>query len=135
MKQVVAIAILIGPPPLEDMTEQLERVKHHRKKLCSTTHPHNGAGKKAMSCEQKKETVTKAAESGSGFGGLRKGFLSGSQSKSGKVKVQSSPSTPEVTVDDVIRPKQQQNTGSSGLEFPEVQEAMKESFPFLNTQS
>lgn len=80
--------------------------------------------------------MAKATESGSGFGGLRKGFLSGSlgtQNTRGKVKGQSSASAAEV--DDVIRPKQQQNSGSSGLEFPEVQEAMKESFPFLNTQS
>jgi hypothetical protein len=36
--------------------------------------------------------------------------------------------------DDVIRPKGQ-NQKASNLEFPEVQEAMKQSFPFLNTQS
>lgn len=91
-----------------------------------------------------------SSDSGTGFGGLRKGFLFGSTPASAKdkrvsTKVQGSVSTDvgldpscqatvkKVDADDMIRPKQQ-GSKSSSLEFPEVQEAMKESFPFLNTK-
>lgn len=134
------------------MTEQLERARKSRQKPQSSVHlskDPTAQTKAAPLHEKKKETRNVG-----GFGGLRKGFLSGSAPASPpnrgvKAKVQSSGSTNlgvemtkdpggqgavEVTVDDVIRPKQQ-GSKNSGLEFPEVQEAMKESLPFLNTQS
>lgn len=137
-----------GPPPLEDMTEQLERARCDRKKLRSSAQPPKettATGRKPVASHEEKKATQKATQGGNGFGGLRKGFLTSSsepRQRDQKGKVQRSDSTSaklpaaaEMTVDDVIRPKQQQNSKSSGLEFPEVQEAMKESFPFLNTQS
>lgn len=125
-----------GPPPLEDMTEQLlERAKCQGNKL----HPQPTVQlpKDAATAVHEKETRTKRKETNTGgeFGGLRKGFLSGSAvaSKGVKAKVQSSSTGGGAVDDDIIRPKQK-TSKSSGLEFPEVQETMKESFPFLNTQ-
>ena len=159
------------PPPLEDMSEQLEKMKQHRMKLLqpsSELSKDKTKVKAAPSADQpssehskdktKVETAPSAgrgkSSEGSGFGGLRKGFLSGSSSKtptvagdlSSKTRPRSKSDKPKSNgtdnpanlrtssgVDDIIHPKV--SGKSSGLEFPEVQEAMKESFPFLNTES
>ena len=124
------------------MTEQLlERTRHHGNKLLPKHEGNIQLPKdRAALTKDKKEKTSKPKETntGGGFGGLRKGFLFGSApepaapSTEVKAKVQcSTPKDQSAAVDDVIRPKQQ----TSNLEFPEVQESMKQSFPFLNTQS
>ena len=125
------------------MTEQLlERTRHHGNKLLPKHEGNIQLPKDhAALTKDKKEKTSKTKETNTvgGFGGLRKGFLFGSAPESAtpstEVKVQSSsaktPKGQSAAVDDVIRPKQQ----TSNLEFPEVQESMKQSFPFLNTQS
>ncbi len=104
----------------------------------------NTPSQKDQKQSQRESKSSKKSSSGASFGGFQKGFLSGSQTpgsrssktiptkKSGAAKNVSE----RVIDDDIIRPKiSAQNSKSSGLEFPEVQEAMKESFPFLNTES
>ena len=124
------------------MTDQLERAKHsHPLKKPPTAHMKTGEKTHSSSSIKGKrdraEPVAKSSESG-GFGGLKRGFLFGSNARDTKTHVSKGCGNggQGATVgDDVIRPKNQQNTKSSNLEFPEVQEAMKEAFPFLNTKS
>ena len=169
--------LLDEPPPLEDMTEQLEKARNSKIQFQQAhlpglkTEPKLSTSsnqKKAQNQSKKKATETvhhadshisdnstvkssnvpvtnessKKKSSSSSFGGFRKGFLSGSKQSSStcssskrsqdKVSSQGWDKDAVKPADDVIRPKQQK---SSSLEFPEVQEAMKESFPFLNTDS
>lgn len=118
-----------------------------------------GHGKAASAIEANIEhhnnKTKERQQGGSGFGGFQKGFLSGSkpavkvgvsssvasssssQSKSSTegsidlmLKMSRKGDNPE---DDIIRPKV--SGKNSGLEFPEVQEAMKELNPLLATDS
>ena len=83
-------------------------------------------------------------DSRSSFGGFKKGFLVSSSDSKCQVKKALPPQKTSALPDST---GQTTNTGSkniplikpkhetkSSLEFPEVQEAMKESFPFLQTQ-
>lgn len=153
------------------MTEHLKRVKLGATKLQPSLHPLEDSTvppsiSKSGSIhreDKKRQAKEKAGETGSGFGGFKKGFLFSSKSSSSSPastknncvhlkskdetsseKLDSTTSLHATTkppkdqgtleaVDDVIRPKQQ-DSKSSGLEFPEVQQAMKNSFPFLNTE-
>ena len=85
-----------------------------------------------------------ATDEEKGFGGFQKGFLFGSKpskpSSSSNRKSKSIPSQGNgrsgqslQVEDDIIRPKTTRN--ESALEFPEVQEAMKELNPMLATDS
>lgn len=138
-----------GPPPLEDMTEELERMKLARAKQQLPD-----AAKVSEKSKSKEKKEVKKEHKESGFGGFQKGFLFRSEPQSKSVSKSAGPmpnsaaaasqqqSSSSSTVkvakavpeDDVIRPKMSASEKSS-LEFPEVQEAMKESFPFLNTES
>ena len=139
------------------MLERARQSKHSRPQAPSKEPPsaHQKITKGKSSPE---ETKRNGKDMEGGFGGLQKGFLFSSKppksatasekSKTGSRKSikystgagqgtsgqgTSGQGTSEVA-DDIIRPKKQ-NSESSGLEFPEVQEAMKESYPFLNTES
>lgn len=113
------------------------------------------AQEKRKAREKESRTARDDTGQGSTFGGFQRGFLFGSKplksvSKSKHTTasrtvvdatttpIQAKTNNPQgvqsATADDVIRPKQQ-DSKSSDLEFPEVQEAMKNSYPFLNTES
>ncbi len=120
--------------------------------LASLHTAENSTTATSVSVTSQPQDTKKKKTSGSSFGGFQKGFLSGSK-QSSSARPSAKPSKTKLSpdqgqansvngqsegkgavkpADDVIRPKQQK---SSSLEFPEVQEAMKESFPFLNTDS
>ena len=151
----------IDIPPLEDMTEYVEKAKALRAKkegnlkakpngtaankptnepLTTTSAP---APSKASDGRTKKDTP-------SSFGGFKKGFLfSNPEKKSGKETAQKQTSSKprnessskathgnvSETAEDIpfIR-AHSSGSGTKGLELPEVQEAMKNKFPFLQTQ-
>lgn len=146
------------PPPLEDMTEELESMgrssvlsggKFTPSIKCPTINKCSGKAGSANeeNLEQPKSITKRREQGGSGFGGFQKGFLSGSKAelKCGvsfsKVNTSSSSSSKHSAgwcagfnekelrkgndpLDDVIRPKV--SGKQYGLEFPEVQQAMKE---------
>lgn len=143
-------------PQLEDMTEELERLKFLR-----TTHSNKTAQTQptlskpvvVSECKHKKGVsdgkvgsteMKHHGDSRSSFGGFKKGFLVSSSDSICQVKKSLPPqntsappnSTGQTTTTGsknipLIKPKHETK---SSLEFPEVQEAMKESFPFLQTQ-
>lgn len=110
--------------------------------------------KEIRTVKERRTAHNTATGQGTCFGGFQKGFLFGSKSSSASSKdnntTASSIATATTTshvktklpqsvqgqaiADNVIRPKQP-GSKSSSLEFPEVQEAMKASHPFLNTES
>lgn len=133
------------------MTEHLERIKHRKTALLNSQ----------SACEKRKQSTCKemnkpheqqqrTAQNVDGFGGFKKGFLFDSKSHKKTVgsatdlsNAKTEPFHEEDSAtgrglstkeDDIIRPKNQ-DSKSSNLEFPEVQEAMKASYPFLNTES
>ena len=157
-------------PPLEDMSEYLEKAREFKSKLdnrekvgkvteaqapkqkCVTKQ--NGTAPSENSCNG---VGVKKDAAASTFGGLKKGFLFGSTEKQGgrkptqktegkklaatvtKTGVASSKRTSKGTTgssssDDIPFIKPQDGATSKGLEFPEVQEAMKESYPLLRSQ-
>ena len=154
-------------PPLEDMSEYLEKAKELKSKLdnqetvvaetlapkqsCATKQ--NGTAPSELNSSVKGVAAKKDAAAET-FGGLKKGFLFGSVEKQGGRKpaqktegkkltptagVASSKRTDKGTTgssssDDIPFIKPQDGAKSKGLEFPEVQEAMKESYPLLRSQ-
>ena len=149
-------------PPLEDMSEELEKIKSLRTqnkgvKQSDTISPPqdvslklaasaNGSKNKQATKESIQTVRTKektSSSSKSSFGGFKKGFLvSSSDSKPQVKKAAPTKKTPAVSPSaagasskdsDIpfIKPK---DKGKSSLEFPEVQEAMKEAFPLLQSK-
>ena len=133
------------------MSEELDKLRSGRR--VNPTHLKPTPGPTSVSSKADHRAVTKTSkkdESSSGFGGFEKGFLFGGSGKKpkepqGKVRSKAPPSgdgpsqsaatsgkkAPQPK-DDIpyLKPKSK----ASGLELPEVQEAMKETFPFLQTQ-
>lgn len=135
-------------PQLEDMSEELERLKSLRTKhsvdiqTIGSKSPVNVNVSKSE--QQKSNSIAKMKGQGDSksFGGFKKGFLvSSSDSKCQEKKTSHHPqklSAPPTKMTGtsskdipLIKPKPE---AKSSLEFPEVQEAMKESFPFLQSQ-
>lgn len=149
-----------GPPPLEDMTEELEKMGRlggplpQAKSVNSRTlnekdsHVSKGSAKENIS-QQKSGTeapskLLKTDNNDGGFCGFQKGFLFGSKpsnlSSSRKKEVSSKvfqgkekKGVSLKNEDDIIHPKS--NGNKEGLVFAEVQEAMKETKPLLETGS
>ncbi|XP_071956529.1 uncharacterized protein [Antedon mediterranea] len=145
-----------GPPPLEDMTEVLEKLNKVKLKVresSKSTNPvvkstapppeHKGQAKgqpkptKNAAVQVGKSVVIKSSSSDStSFGGMRKGFLfnSGKSKPQTKSKVQSEnpktiPDSEVKTSNDnitVLKPKKET---TNQHEIAEVQEAMKETIP------
>ena len=149
------------PPPLEDMSEKLKWLEKS-KRLAPREKSNNqdkgngkaGSAKEAISDQHKSKT--KERQGRSGFGGFQKGFLSVSKPtlKPGVFSsVENSSSTSlskygtgwctdfkakeskqvDDRNDDIVRPTL--SGKRSGLEFPEVQQAMKELYPTPSTES
>ena len=133
------------PPPLEDMAEQLERIALGRGRpstsittkitpsLNHSKKKHPASIGEASLDEGKSLLYNNGRQHGdsASFGGFQKGFLFGAKlsTKAGAEKVDK----PE---DDVIRPwVSGKDSRVSELEFPEVQQAMKEMNPTLDTES
>lgn len=144
------------------MTEELDKLSsigrikpvHHKPTPATTSQP----TKLAQRTESK--TTSKNDQSLSTFGGFKKGFLSGGSEQSRKKQSQEKapskpvPSGPKPTPTGEVPVAKQSTVTSehkapqakgdvpyikpkskaSGLELPEVQEAMRETFPFLETQ-
>ncbi len=120
-------------PPLEDMSDDLDRLRTR-----DTSVIPKSTRKKQVAKSPKKKKQAQGE-----FGGFKRGFLNPSTSPSDQVPKKISPvkkpnikpttSTEKESKtsgkDDVphIKPKSK----VSGLELPEVQEAMKDTFPFL----
>lgn len=140
------------------MTEHLEKMKlRHRARLqpnlpsarardVTPSKPAAVENKLQENVQRKVQGKEEKSTRGAGFGGFQRGFLSSSKSASASStktggstgrKVGTTPSNVSQGTsepdDDVIRPKQQ-DSKSSGLEFPEVQEAMRTSYPFLQSE-
>lgn len=128
-----------------------EKLKHYHIKSPPSTNGSSGpsakdtskaSGKRLQGRDKKKESNK------SSFGGFQKGFLSATKpsssppassaasvAKISKVNpVGSKSQGSQEVVDDVIRPKEQ-SSKLSGLEFPEVQEAMKKSYLSMDPDS
>ena len=159
-------------PPLEDMSEELEKIKSLRTQskrversdiIQPLTHPDssqlkpaastgitvNGSKSKKVTKEKSQAARTKektAGDSKSSFGGFKKGFLVSSSDSKPQAKKAPPPSkekTPPIAASSAketcskdadipfIRPKDE---AKSSLEFPEVQQAMKEAFPLLQSK-
>lgn len=140
------------------MSEELERLKALRTAHSSKTPQTQPTSSRPVvisesECKHKKGTsdgkvgstkMKHHGDSSSSFGGFKKGFLVSSSDSKCQIKKALPPqkasappnSTGQTTNADsknipLIKPKHEIK---SSLEFPEVQEAMKESFPFLQTQ-
>ena len=152
--------MIIDIPQLEDMSEELERLKSLKthvnrsneqpqaqtsssKPLSSLT-DHDKKMQGDVVSHKGESTKKKSDQQSPSFGGFKKGFLfSSSDSKSRVNKTQKCSVSPSSSVKGtaantqdsadipLIKPKQKDK---SNLEFPEVQEAMKESFPLLQSQ-
>ncbi len=138
------------PPPLEDMTKDLERMGRISSRYASPQQNDTNSNSVSSSTrgavlsktsDINKPVKKKSAQESKGFCGFQKGFLSGS-SKNPRNTTKSSSSSSEAIkeshkasqhVDDIIRPKN--TSGKSGLELPEVQDAMRETYPALATDS
>ena len=153
-------------PPLEDMSEELEKIKALRMQSkrveqsdiiqsprqdtsLKPTVSVNGSKSKQVTKERSQTARTKEKTSGSSkssFGGFKKGFLVSSSDSKPQAKKTSPPSAKKKTPvaansakeagskdSDIpfIRPKDE---AKSSLEFPEVQQAMKEAFPLLQSK-
>ena len=143
-------------PELEDMSEELERVKalrSHKHKSGKPPQQHTShttsdvdsvsrQHQKAKSVLHTKPKLKDSVDSNTSFGGFKKGFLFPSSDSKSRVRgapVSQKTSSPPTTTraqtksDDIpfIKPKDKEK---SSLEFPEVQQAMKESFPLLQSQ-
>lgn len=148
-------------PPLEDMSEELEKIKVLRTQskgvkksdiisppsLDTSLKPAVGANgsksKRAMKgSSQTARTKEKSdGSSKSSFGGFKKGFLVSSSDSKPKVKkanktpvVATSAAKGESSKDSDIPFIKPKDKGKSSLEFPEVQQAMKEAFPLLQSK-
>lgn len=151
-KNVVCAADI---PPLEDMSQELEKVQalrssHKRihesspsqwSSLKQPTSSVNSTDSKQPSCKDEVNKKLKDhGDSKSSFGGFKKGFLvSSSGSKSCANRPPAPPTSSRAATKasskdsniPLIKPKHKEK---SSLEFPEVQQAMKESFPLLQSQ-
>ena len=117
------------------MTEQLKRFNKRSKVKPRPNLQHSSSADFTSHNKVPKNAPSlNNARTESGFGGFKKGFLFNSAVTSSD-DVSKTTAITAVAVDDVIRPKVSGQSKQSSLEFPEVQEAMKESFPFLNTES
>lgn len=133
-------------PPLEDLTEAVQKARALRSQpqlRDETRAGDNRAAKDGVKKRtQPKETPAKAAES---FGGFSKGFLlsnpaanrdsrKASTSKS-QTKSEAGTHTTECNLsDDGDIPFLKAKGTAKGPVFPEVQDAMKEAYPLLNTE-
>ena len=143
------------------MSEELEKIKalrphkHSNEKQSSCTKPSQTSNADLVSTQKKavvhsKPKVKHTVDSSSSFGGFKKGFLFASSDSKHQVKkkpvsksqkTSSSPTASQASTktsaegNDIpfIKPKDKDKDKSS-LEFPEVQQAMKESFPLLQSQ-
>ena len=145
-------------PPLEDMTDYVEKAKtlkshleRNRSKPITThlcTHPSKPTTNEASANGRHERLNTKVSTS---FGGFQKGFLSSSsvdkeplippnakRTEVKKATVDNSKTSPSKPVSEKEIPfirGQKGNKGEGiGMVFPEVQEAMKASFPILQSQ-
>ena len=125
------------PPPLEDMTEELEKICKINRTVLPRIKPVPNELDAPKRVEPQRTRAKKSdTKEDTGFCGLQKGFLSSSKtskppsSSKKKKSAESLTDKTSKTGDYVIRPKK-----SSGLEFPEVQEAMKEINPILAADS
>lgn len=152
-------------PPLEDMSEYLQRVKELQLKSHGTARngPEAQAPKHYPVAKQTGETLSEhnsdvndvRQKKEATFGGLKKGFLFASADKQGGKKpavkterekqatkmvrpsrvASSRASTKDSSSsEDIPFIKPQVQGTAKGLEFPEVQEAMKEAYPLLRSQ-
>lgn len=110
-------------PPLEDMSDELELLRS-RSAVKAASKP---TEKKQQAVGPKKKQVQ------GGFGGLKKGFLSSSCPSEKTIKPAKPAASSEKvhTLDAKEKIPHLKKSKASGLELPEVQEAMKDSFPFL----
>ena len=135
------------------MSEELERVKALRSHKHKSEKPpqqhtsHTTSDVDSVSSQHQKaksvlHTKPKLKDSVDSFGGFKKGFLFPSSDSKRQVKgapvsqkTSSAPTTTKTQTksDEIpfIKPKDKEK---SSLEFPEVQQAMKESFPLLQSQ-
>ena len=154
-------------PPLEDMSEELEKIRTRGKRVkqqsdvvsprqdnassksATASVTLNGSRNKEATKERSQTAVSKketVAAPKSSFGGFKKGFLVSSSDSKPQAKKAPPPSKRKAPVaassaeeaasskaSDIpfIRPK---DKAKSSLEFPEVQQAMKEAFPLLQSK-
>lgn len=137
----LCVFIFTDVPPLEDLTEAVQRARALRtqpQRRGETRAGDNRAAKDGVKKRtQPKETPAKAAES---FGGFSKGFLlsnpaGSTRPSTGVQSLAKTPPTPERDLsDDGDIPFLKAKTTAKGPVLPEVQEAMKEAYPLLNTE-
>ena len=148
--------LCVDVPPLEDMSEELEKMKSLKSRKKGVKKPTNLSAppqtdaalktdakdvkgiKKVQAKKEKSQTVkikekTVGSSVSSSFGGFKSGFLVSSSDSKPKVKRQT-PSSKNASEDSDIPFIKPKNEGKSSLEFPEVQQAMKEAFPLLHTK-
>eukprot|EP00730_Choanoeca_flexa_P014012 TRINITY_DN5966_c0_g1_i1.p1 TRINITY_DN5966_c0_g1~~TRINITY_DN5966_c0_g1_i1.p1 ORF type:complete len:303 (+),score=65.40 TRINITY_DN5966_c0_g1_i1:208-1116(+) len=137
------------PPPLEDMTEQLSlrtKLAGRPKTKPSTKATSSASSRPAMTSTQSSQADKARSNGADKFGGLSKGFLFGSSSKSNKqsrtkakattptksstgATKAATTSSPASSEDDI--PFIQAKPNAAPGHLPEVQEAMKQAAPFL----
>ena len=128
------VFVFLDVPPLEDLTEVVQRARGLR------AQPPNDPRMRSDVWVAAQETGV-ADGKASSFGGFSKGFLlsSSNSKKSQKTTSQSSRAASQAAAKDdgdipFLRPSSAAAAETRGPVFPEVQEAMKEAYPLLNTQ-
>ncbi len=109
------------------MSDELEKLKSRSK-------PTKAASKSTCISEKKQAAIGHKKPVQGGFGGFKKGFLSSVSSE--KKPAAKKPSEPTASSKKVESKASKElphikKSKASGLELPEVQEAMKDTFPFL----
>ncbi len=111
-------------PPLEDMSDELEKFRYRGKSAKAASKP-----------TEKKQTAIKSKEKQvqGGFSGFKKGFLFSDppEKKSATKKLSKQAASSEKVEQNTDEIPHIKKSKASDLELPEVQEAMKDSFPFL----
>ena len=117
-------------PPLEDMTALVDKVKEKQKSVrgantsVKSSSPSSDNSTKVSLQNSSHSRSTKKSDTGTGYGGMKKGFLFGNNSTSKTAKKSASKkSAIEKKVDYEVKPKTGAN---SNLVFDEVQSAVKE---------
>lgn len=142
-------------PPLEDMSEELEKLKT---KAVSTVVKEQAKPPQKI---QATKAATRGKQSKGGFGGFKKGFLNTGSTKPSSEKLlagerpsqldaisvtekpatkstkqkRTNKSTKDISSPDKDKIPYIKKSKASSLELPEVQEAMKDKVPFLENNS